>query len=422
MTVLIAGGGIAGLALGLTCHQIGVPFRIFEAARRMKPLGVGINLQPTAVRELYDLGLATRLPEIGVETRDYGMHARFGQDVWTEPRGLHAGYLWPQYSVHRGKLLMLLYETLIARAGAGVVETGWRATGFSDQKDHATLHLTGRDGQTRLETGSVIIAADGIHSALRAQMAPDEGPAVWSGNILWRGTTQGRPFKSGASMVLIGYPGLRFVAYPITAADPVTGLATINWICNLRMGAADSFRKEDWTRAARLEDFLPRYQDFDLGWIDIPGLIKGADEVLEYPMVDRDPLDCWTHGRVTLMGDAAHAAYPVGSNGAGSAILDARRLGLAFLDDGPGARALQRYEADMRPVTTAVTLANRNAGPDAILDVIDRRSGGVFDDVNDVIPHDELAAHADRYKQTAGTSVAETNARPPTIPVHARKD
>jgi len=420
MTVLIAGGGIAGLVLGLTCHQIGVPFRIFEAARNMKPLGVGINLQPTAVRELYDLGLQDALTRIGVETRDYGMHARFGQDVWTEPRGLWAGYNWPQFSVHRGKLLMLLYETLVARAGADVIETGWRAVGFENHPDHCILTLKNAAGEMRAERGEVIIGADGIHSALRAQMAPDEGPPVWGGNVLWRGTTQAKPFKSGASMVLIGYPGLRFVSYPITPTDPATGQATINWICNLKMGPGDSFNKEDWTRAARLEDFLPRYQDFDLDWIDIPGLIKGADEVLEYPMVDRDPLDRWTDGRVTLMGDAAHAAYPVGSNGAGSAIIDARRLGAAFLAHGLTSEALQDYEAALRPVTSAVTLANRTAGPDKILDVIDERSGGVFDDVHDVISRADLAAHAESYKQMAGTSVAETNARPPTIPVAAR--
>lgn len=420
MTVLIAGAGIAGLALGLTCHQIGVPFRIFEAARAIRPMGVGINLQPVAVRELYDLGLKEALPQIGVKTMDYGMHARFGQDIWTEPRGTWAGYKWPQYSVHRGKLLVLLYETLIARAGRDCVETGWRATGFANHKDHAALHLTDAQGETRVENGDLIVAADGIHSAIRAQMVPDEGPAPWSGNTLWRGTTQAKTFKSGASMVLIGYPGLRFVSYPITEPDAETGLATINWIANLRMDKAAGFRKEDWTRKAQLDDFLPRYKDFNLDWIDIPGLIEGADEVLEYPMVDRDPIDKWTHGRVTLMGDAAHAAYPIGSNGAGSAIQDARRLGAAFLTDGLTTAAFEAYEADMRPVTSAVTLANRSAGPDKIIDEIDVKCGGHFDNLDEVIPQQERAAWAENYKKTAGTSVSMINATPRTIPDGAR--
>ncbi len=420
MTVLIAGGGIAGLALALTCHQIGVPFKVFEAARTIKPMGVGINLQPTAVRELIDLGLEDKLPDIGVQTKDYGMHSRHGLDVWTEPRGTWAGYNWPQYSVHRGKLLVLLYETLIARAGPTCIETGTRITGFTNHSDHAVLHVTDATGAARDVNGDVIVGADGIHSTIRGQIAPEEGPPKWGGSILWRATTQAKPFKSGASMVLIGYPGLRFVAYPISEPDPQTGLSTINWIAHLKMNPQDGFRKEDWTREASLDDFLPRYADFDLDWIDIPGLIKDAKEVLEYPMVDRDPLDHWTQGRVTLMGDAAHAAYPVGSNGAGSAILDARRLGAAFLEQGLSGAALEAYEADMRPTASAVTLMNRVAGPDSILEVVDERCGGMFDDINDVIPMAELAAHAEKYKQTAGTSVAETNARPQTIPSGAR--
>ncbi|KIN60660.1 Monooxygenase family protein [Sulfitobacter noctilucae] len=420
MTVLINGGGIAGLALALTCHQIGVPFKVFEATPEIKPMGVGINVQPTAVRELFDLGLEDKLSAIGVRTREYGLYSKHGLHIWTEARGTDAGYDWPQFSVHRGKLLIMLYETLLERAGPDCIETGWRATGFSNVEGGAVLHLQGQDGETREEAGSVIIAADGIHSAIRAQMAPDEGPAKWGGNILWRGTALGKPYKSGASMVLIGYTGLRFVSYPISEADPETGLATINWIANLKFADGADFSKEDWNRQANLDDFLPQFEHFNLDWIDIPGLIEASDEVLEYPMVDRDPLPRWTDGRVTLMGDAAHPAYPVGSNGAGSAILDARRLGAAFLSHGLTQVALEAYEADMRPVTNAVTLMNRVAGPDTILDVVEARSGGKFEHINDVIPQAELAAHADKYKSTAGTSVADTNARPRTIPEGAR--
>lgn len=420
MTVLIAGGGIAGIAMALTCHQIGVPFKVFEAVRQIRPMGVGINLQPTAVRELFDLGLEDELDRTGVRTKDYGMYSRYGLHIWTEPRGTWAGYDWPQYSVHRGELLLMLYDALIARAGPESVETGWRATGFTNENGGAVLHLTGADGQIRDERGDLIIAADGIHSALRAQMVPEEGPPAWGGNILWRGTTQAKPFLSGASMVMVGYDGLRFISYPISTPDPETGIATINWIANLKTDASEGFNKEDWNRQANLDDFLPQYRHFNLDWIDIPGLIQGAEEVLEYPMVDRDPIERWTEGCVTLMGDAAHPAYPVGSNGAGSAILDARRLGAAFLEHGLTEAALQAYEADMRPQASAVTLMNRVAGPDTILDIVEARSGGMFDDIHDVVPEAELAAHAETYKQTAGTTVAETNARPRTIPEGAR--
>ena len=95
MTVLVAGGGIAGIAMALTCHQIGVPVKVFESANQILPLGVGINLQPNAVRELYDLGLSASLNQIGIQTREWALVGRNGNDIWAEPRGLLAGYDWP---------------------------------------------------------------------------------------------------------------------------------------------------------------------------------------------------------------------------------------------------------------------------------------------------------------------------------------
>lgn len=420
MTVLIAGGGIAGLALGLTCHQIGVPFKVFEAAAEIKPLGVGINLQPTAVRELFDLGLENHLSKIGVQTRDYGMYTKKGLHIWTEPRGRWAGYNWPQYSVHRGYLHMMLYNELLTRVGPDYVETGWSATGFENESDRAVLHLSSRDGQTRTVTGDLLIGADGIHSAIRRQMEPDEGEPVWGGAVLWRGTTQAVPFKTGASMVMIGHSGLRFVSYPISEPDPETGKATINWIANLNYDPDQAWNKEDWSREANLDDFLPEFVDLVFDWLDIPELIRNADKVYEYPMVDRDPIERWNHGRVSLMGDAAHAAYPVGSNGAGSAIIDARQLGLMFLKHGLTPEALNAYEAMMLPITSKVVLTNRVAGPDSILDVVEERCGGEFDNIEDVISHEEMTEHARKYKALAGFGIDETNAKPRTIPENER--
>lgn len=420
MTVLIAGGGIAGLTLALTCHQIGVPFQVFESVSQIRPLGVGINLQPSAVRELMDLGMGTRLDEIGVRTRDYGMYTKKGLHIWTEPRGLWAGYRWPQYSVHRGLLHMMLYEELIARAGPQCVECGWTATGFDNDGEKALLHLRNREGKTQTVVGDILIGADGIHSALRAQIAPDEGEPVWGGAVLWRGTSRAVPFKTGASMVMVGYSGLRFVSYPISLPDPQTGLATINWIANLNYDPDQHWNKEDWNREAKLEDFLPRFEQMRFDWLDVPGLIRASDKVFEYPMVDRNPLEHWTVGRVSLMGDAAHAAYPVGSNGAGSAIIDARKLGRAFLEAGLTPEALERYESEMRPVTTKVVLTNRVAGPDQILDVVEERCGGTFGNIEEVISSQELAAHAQRYKAIAGYAMDTINAAPPTIAAGAR--
>ena len=420
MTVLIAGGGIAGLSLALTCHQIGVPFQVFEAVPQVRPLGVGINLQPSAVRELADLGLEPALSQIGVKTRDYGMYTRKGLHIWTEPRGTWAGYHWPQYSVHRGLLHVLLHETLLNRAGPDCMNCGWAATGFANQGDQAVLHLRNAAGQTRSERGALLIGADGIHSAIRHQIAPDEGEPIWGGAVLWRGTTRARPFKTGASMVMVGHSGLRFVSYPISATDPATGLATINWIANLQYDPDQAWNKEDWNREARLDDFLPRFEGMRFDWLDVPALVRAADKVYEYPMVDRNPLERWTEGRVSLMGDAAHAAYPVGSNGAGSAIIDARQLGRALLDHGVTPQALQAYEALMRPITSKVVLTNRVAGPDQILDIVEQRCGGDFARIEDVISQQELSDHAARYKSIAGYAVDTTNPAPRTIAQGAR--
>ena len=257
--ILIAGAGIAGLTMGLTLHQLGLPFRIFERVAAPKPLGVGINLQPNAVRELFDLGLETGLDGIGIRTRQYGFYTKTGLPIWVEPRGLAAGYNWPQLSVHRGQLQMLLLQTLRDRAG-DVVDFGAAAVGFETTDQGATLILT--DG--RRVDGNVIIAADGIHSAIRKQMVPDEGDPIWNGAIMWRGTSQARHFLGGNAMFLAGHDSVRFVAYPLTPEDPATGLATINWIAELRVDPTHEMAKGDWNRPADKVDFLPAFEGFKL--------------------------------------------------------------------------------------------------------------------------------------------------------------
>lgn len=414
MTVMIAGAGIAGLTLGLTLHQIGVPFRIFESVRDLRPMGVGINLQPNAVRELLDLGLGKALDLIGVRTRQYGFYSRTGRTIWEEPRGLAAGYRWPQYSIHRGQLQLLLAETLMERVGPDCIATGHRVTGFDTEETEARLMLLSDAGASTAR-GALVVAADGIHSAVRRQMYPQEGPPIWKGAILWRGITRAPEFFGGAAMALAGNDDQRIVAYPISAPDPETGLVTMNWIAELRRDPCDGWRREDWNRAADPADFAPAFADWRFGWLDVPALISGAEAIFEYPMVDRDPLPRWTFGRVTLMGDAAHPTYPVGSNGASQAIVDAREIGAAILAHGRTPEALESYEAKVRPRTTAVGLANRGKGPDAVMQMVEDRCGGVFDDIETVIPRAELAAHAAHYKRLAGFDIEALNALPPII-------
>ena len=415
MTVLIAGAGIAGLSMALTCHQIGVPVRVFESSAQLKPLGVGINLQPNAVRELFELGFESAMTDIGIPTQDYGFYTRFGLEIWTEPRGRWAGYQWPQYSVHRGKLQMMLAAAVQERLGPNAIETGWRVDGYRQQDAGVVVSMSDKTGRQREEAGTLLIAADGVHSAIRAQMVPGEGPAIWSGAVLWRGTSMAKPFLSGASMVLAGHATQRIVTYPLSRPDPETGLVLTNWIAEKTYDPSIGWQREDWNRKANLDDFLPDFESWRFDWLDVPALIRSATDVYEYPMVDRNPLDNWTDGAVTMIGDAAHVTYPVGSSGASQAIVDARMLGGALLEHGLTSAALRAYDDAVRPVVNKVVLANRGSGPDAIMQRVEDLCGGQFTNIDEVIPRAELAAHAAHYKQLAGFSIEALNARAPII-------
>ncbi|MGF1475826.1 MAG: flavin-dependent oxidoreductase [Geminicoccaceae bacterium] len=413
--VLIAGAGIAGLSLALSLHQIGVACRLFEAVHDLKPLGVGINLQPHAVRELTELGLLDQLDSIGVRTAEVAYYSSHGQKIWAEPRGTAAGYRWPQFSVHRGHLQMLLRDALVERMGAEVITTGaaietWRETATGIEVDLADRRTDRRLGHIR---GSVLIACDGIHSTIRQKLYPDEGPPSWGGTVMWRGVTVAKPFLTGRTMAMAGVKARKFVCYPIR--DEGEDRARINWIADLSFPPDYLWNREDWNRPGQLTDFLARFEDWQFDWLDVPALIRGAENIFEYPMVDRDPLPRWTFGPVTLMGDAAHAMYPIGSNGASQAILDARVLAREFSSRGVGPEALEAYEAERRPVTEAIVRANRGDGPDKILDIVDARAPDGFSNILEVMSAQELEVAASAYKSLAGMDVETLNARPSIV-------
>ena len=420
LPVLIAGGGIAGLSLALTCHQIGVPARVFESVRELAPLGVGINLQPNAVRELYDLGLADELPRIGISAKEWALAGRNGKDVWSETRGLDAGYLWPQYALHRGEFQMLLHRTVVDRLGADAVQTSRRVIGYENTADGVRATIDRRDGTTDTVEGSLLIAADGLHSAVRQQMYPDQGPPQWSGAVMWRGTSYGPPIRTGSSFVLAGTMPQRFVHYPIAEADPDTGLQLQNWIAELTFDPGEREINSSWNNEVPLDTFLPEFEDWKFDWLDVPAFVRQAGRCWEFPMIDRDPVDRWVDGRVALCGDAAHVMYPVGSNGASQAIVDGRVLGAKFLEHGVTPSALEAYEDQLLDDLSALVLRNRGAGPIALLGIVDERCGGEFDDIDEVIPRGEREDFMERYKSAAGFAMATLNAAPPTIAPGAR--
>ena len=415
MTVIVAGGGIAGMTMALTCHELGLPVIVHESVSQLEPLGVGINLQPNAVRELYDLGLETQLNAIGVPAKEWALVGRNGNDVWAEPRGLDAGYLWPQFSVHRGRLQILLYEEVLSRLGAGAVITGSRLMSYESQDDKVQASFRSASGQVTTIEGSVLIGADGLHSAARRQMCPTEGPPVWGGPVMWRGTSEAVPIRTGGSFVLVGKLEQRFVCYPISRPDPATGLATINWIAELTYDTSQDWGDSDWNREVSIDKFLGEFEDWAFDWLDIPELIRSASNVYEYPMVDRDPIESWVDGRCVLIGDAAHVMYPVGSNGASQAIVDARVLGAEMQRLGVGIAALKSFEDAMLRDLNELVLRNRGAGPIGILGLVEERCGGVFDDIEDVIPRAEIEDYMARYKAAAGFAIETLNNSPRTI-------
>lgn len=417
MTVLVAGAGIGGLTLALSLHQAGLPVRVFETSAALKPLGVGINLLPHAVRELDELGLLPRLDALGVRTAELAYYSKRGQLIWREPRGTAAGYRWPQISVHRGRLQMMLLETVRERLGDAAVATGRHLEDWRDDGQGVTARFVDKkSGAAQEETGALLIGCDGIHSALRRKLYPEEGAPIWNGAILWRGTARAQPYLTGRSMIMAGHEFQKFVCYPISAADS-DGKVLINFIAERKFAPDHAWRREDWNRPGDLADFLPQFESWRFDWLDVPALIRAAEAVYEYPMVDRDPLPRWTEGRATLLGDAAHAMYPIGSNGASQAILDARVLTRELLAHGLTPDALQAYEAERRPATARIVLANRENGPEQVMQRVEQLAPEGFARVEDVLTPAELEETAARYKKLAGFDKEALNQRPPIVPV-----
>jgi 2-polyprenyl-6-methoxyphenol hydroxylase-like FAD-dependent oxidoreductase len=421
LPVIVAGGGIGGLAVALTLHQIGVPCIVLEAVGELRPLGVGINLQPNAVRELYELGIGPDdLDEIGLQAKEWALVGLNGNDVYSEPRGLLAGYRWPQYSVHRGQLQRLLLQTVIERLGESCVRTGARVTGYRNHADGITALVETRTGERAEVRGSLLIGADGLHSTIRAQMHPAQPPIQWGGAIMWRGTTPGVPIRTGASFVGLGTHRHRVVFYPISQPDRRTGLATINWIAEITVDNSRGWGDGDWNKQVEIDSFIHHFADWTYDWLDVPSMLRGASEVFEYPMIDRDPVPTWVDGNVALLGDAAHVMYPTGSNGASQAIIDARVLGAAMLEHGVTPAALRAYDTELCGPISALVLRNRGAGPFGLLNLLDERCGGVFDDIDAVIPAAERDAFMSRYKAAAGFAIEKLNTAPPIIAPGAR--
>jgi 5-methylphenazine-1-carboxylate 1-monooxygenase len=402
--VIIIGAGIGGLTLALALHKAGIPCRVYESVPEVRAIGVGINLLPHATKELAALGLEAALAKVAIATRDATFFNRFGQLIYQEPLGRAAGYDHPQFSIHRGDLQMVLLDAFRERAGADRIVLNRHCLGVAQDDTGVTLTFSdGPGGKERFAArGRVAIACDGINSAVRKQFFPDEGEPRYSGVNMWRGVTRWKPMLSGASMVRAGWLSHgKMVIYPIREAG-ADGRQLINWVAEIE---TPNYRKRDWTRAGSLDDFIGPFSDWHFDWLDVPAFIRAADSVLEFPMVDQDPLPRWSFGRITLLGDAAHPMVPRGSNGAGQAILDAKALTSALSEIADPVAALAEYEKRRLEATTRIVLTNRTNPPDAILrEVFQRTHDQPFKTIDDVISREELVALSDGYKRIAGYS------------------
>lgn len=417
MKAIIIGGGIGGLTTALSLHEQGIEAHVYEQSQTIRELGVGINTLPHAIRELADLGLLDRLDEVGIRTYELIYQNRFGQEVWRDLRGTDAGYDYPQFSIHRGKLQALLLAAVRERLGADRVHTGHQLVGFEDDGATVTARFERRDTSTTVSAkGNVLIGCDGIHSKVRATYYPDEGPPRWNGLMLWRGAVEGEPFLSGRSMIIAGGMNAKFVCYPIYNDPDSPGRTLINWAVVARLGEGNRPppRRESWNQLGERADVMAHVDGvFELDLIDPVDLITKTVDFYEFPMCDRDPVDRWSFGRVTLLGDAAHPMYPVGSNGASQAILDARCLAPLLADCGGDVEdALRAYENERLPMTAEIVRQNRTGGPEGVIDLVESRAPDGFENLEDVAGRDELEAIVRGYATLARFSQDDVNRSP----------
>ena len=412
MKIIIAGGGIGGLVTAIGLKKQGHEVKVFESVEEIKPLGVGINLLPHCVRVLTNLGLQDKIAKTAVETQELVYANRYGQLFWTEPRGKFAGYRWPQFSIHRGYFQMLLWEEAKQVIGAENLFTNAHLVDFEQDENEVRVRFTNKQNNQDwpIETADILIGADGIHSELRKILYPNEGGVVYSGNVLYRGTTKMKPFLTGASMAMIGSLRQKMVIYPIIPSQDENGHQLINWVANLKLGDEGMTTVRDWNRQVGKERLIELYKNWTFDWIDVPEMIKQSDGIYEFPMSDRDPLQQWSFGRVTLLGDATHPMYPIGSNGASQAILDTDALLRALETTSNPVEALKIYDKERVPAAALVVNQNRQKGPDFIMDLMEERFPDGFKE--NEIPHEELAEIMLHYKQIAGFDIQTLNAKP----------
>lgn len=399
--ILIVGAGIGGLTAALCLHARGIRVTVAEAVAEIRPLGVGINLLPHGTAVLQDLGLGPALAATGIETRALEYRTRFGQLILSDPRGRAAGLPYPQYSIHRGHLQFLLLAEARRLLPAGAIRTGLR---LIDLRAPATGVFLDPTGARVSIAADGLVGADGNRSRVCALLHPGAPPLLWNGITMWRGAVETARFLDGRTMVMAGRHEEKVVVYPISAEADARGRSLVNWVAEIETGQqAPVDAGGDWNRPGDVAEFAAVFAGVASPVLDLPALFQATPQVFVYPMVDRDSLPHWTAGQVTLLGDAAHPMWPVGSNGASQAILDAEALADAVAAaHGDVGAAFAAYEAHRLPATAKVVESNRAKGPERVLALAHERVRGPNDDVARAISPHELEEITLSYRRVAG--------------------
>lgn len=410
MKAIIAGAGLGGLTAALCLHKNGWDVNIYESTAKIEPLGVGINLLPHGTRELEVLGLADELANIGIQTRSLEYRTKYGHLIYSDPRGKYAGFNFSSYSIHRGQLQILLLNAFKARAGESKIHTGCHFNRFEEDADGINVHFI--DPKTNAfvaeDRGDILIGADGVHSSVRKTFYPNEGPPRYEGLMMWRGAVERKPYLDGETMFVAGDHNVKAVVYPMSEPARKNGKSLVNWVAEVRDGNARPLNPNDWTRQGT-RDFIENYRDFKFDFIDLPELFSQTETIYEYPMIDRDPLKKWSFGRVTLMGDAAHAMLPIGANGTSQAILDARALADSLHQTDDMVSALKVYEQLRLLPTTKVVESNRKYDSENYLDIVAERLQSPDDKMDDLIAPEEINNITEKYRKIAGFQVQALN-------------
>jgi len=397
MLIGIIGGGISGLSLALQLNHYGFAVEIFESAKELSPLGLGLNLQPKAVKILANCNLFDELITNGVAISSVEFQCKDGLSIFSQKRGIADGYDFPQIAIHRAKLQQMLLKQFTLQP-KNKIYLGQQLINFQEYHSNVVCTLVDRTTNNVLDkTVDILIGADGIHSTIRAKIHNDKANYQFAGIMMWRGISKIKPFQQHSSVVVRGNRNVQLITYPISPLDK-NGECYINWVVEIFDEETNTLDDNCWNKQGHVAEFIHYFNDWQNKFLDIEPLFDKAINIFKFPMVDRNPLNYWNTNRVTLIGDAAHPMYPRGANGASQGIIDAEYLATVIHSASNISDALQQYQANRLPITSKIVLDNRNANQLEILSLVAARCQKTCQNIHTCIDSEYIRQILTDYK------------------------